>query len=398
MAIPIHAQISREHLVFDKSGRLPFSIIFGLFRHSKEDVDPRQLAIDVRRSMLDVPYALSAGLLTLWNDTDNVPVNLEPFNDGQEFGDDAPIQLILPSPVGRSATPRRPFTIYHYLVRPESDLGSLLQPGKRYSMRIASHDLSIRRCTWMDSNDPGDGSQNPSVAAQQMPQLIARKRYGRALFTVVDSLPWPPHVQLTMKPVSNEADKDGNASHIELTFTNTGDHPISIQHKGRQVFLQRWGVLGPEDATHEGALVRAISPNEKGILSNLAVTDLTSGDIVRAAAKPASCILYASNADHRPMLESMVTLQPGRPLVRRVDVASKLAGLPDGRYSISLHARDTWWFQGTVEDAVDEGDKRVARRLYCSKVPPVRLQCEQAIEVQLRDGGMLPEIEQTCST
>ena len=68
----LHTQIHSRYQVFDASGRLPFSIVFGLCRRSPADTDSRPLLLETAGSVLDVPYALAHGLLTFHEqDPDN---------------------------------------------------------------------------------------------------------------------------------------------------------------------------------------------------------------------------------------------------------------------------------------------------------------------------------------
>lgn len=61
----ISTQLHSRFPVLDRSGRLSFSIVVGLFRRSPADTDARPLVLCTARSALDVPYALAHGLLTL---------------------------------------------------------------------------------------------------------------------------------------------------------------------------------------------------------------------------------------------------------------------------------------------------------------------------------------------
>jgi hypothetical protein len=66
--LPIHATSGQRYAIFDQSGELPFTVLFGLMRRSEDDLDPRPLTLDTRKSALDVPYGLAHGLLWLVNE------------------------------------------------------------------------------------------------------------------------------------------------------------------------------------------------------------------------------------------------------------------------------------------------------------------------------------------
>lgn len=52
--------------------------------------------------------------------------------------------LTLSSPVNRTETKWEAFTTYQYHVDADSELGSILEPGKRYTIRFASQDLGVK--------------------------------------------------------------------------------------------------------------------------------------------------------------------------------------------------------------------------------------------------------------
>ena len=74
----------------------------------------------------------------------------------------------------------------------------------------------------------------------------------------------------------------------------------------------------------------------RSVLTSLISSSLTTQDgrVVHDFAKPPICVLYDPNADRRPMLSNIVTLNPSEPLIRRVDISKIVSSLPDGRYEI----------------------------------------------------------------
>ena len=61
----IHTNIHGRSQVFDASGRLPFSIVYGICRRSPAGTDPGAILFEIAGSVLDTPYALAHGLHTL---------------------------------------------------------------------------------------------------------------------------------------------------------------------------------------------------------------------------------------------------------------------------------------------------------------------------------------------
>ena len=128
----IHTHINSRYQVFDASGQLPFSIVFGLCRRSRVDTNPRPLLLEIAGSVLDVPYALAHGLLTLYqqdhDDTKQwVEVDLSRL---KEVAVKEAKCLSLPSPVNRVENWRDAFTVYQCHFDVSGELASMLEPGK----------------------------------------------------------------------------------------------------------------------------------------------------------------------------------------------------------------------------------------------------------------------------
>ena len=128
--------ISRNYLVFDKSGRLPFTIIFGLCR--RDDTDPRPLRVQTRGTIFDVPYALSNDLLQLREYDPRTKQYVRVEIEELDNTDNLDQYFTRPSPVGRAGNWRNWITEYHYRVEPNSELASFFKAGKRYAVQNVS--------------------------------------------------------------------------------------------------------------------------------------------------------------------------------------------------------------------------------------------------------------------
>lgn len=60
-----------------------------------------------------------------------------------------------------------------------------------------------------------------------------------------------------------------------------------------------------------------------------------------------------------------------------------LAGAPDGTYGVHLEPRGMWWCKGSL-DEFEEDDDRVPYRLWNPRTPPVLLESEDVVEVQIQ--------------
>lgn len=243
-ALMIHTLIQSRYRIFDACGELPFSIIFGLCRNSTDDIDPRALVVDISGSVLDVPYALanellkSHGINTLRSDKQgSKDANISTSPSATRF-------VTLPSPMGRTNHYKERFTIFEYRIDVDSELASLLQPGKDYSIKLASKDLGIKWWTYVDDPQAPLSEEQISQPSEPAKLLNSKLSAGHAAFTVVGSLPWPPEVRTHMRiiPATETA-----VELLEISMTNTGPLPLSIQVQGRQRLLEPQSLFGPEN-------------------------------------------------------------------------------------------------------------------------------------------------------
>ncbi|KAF0637458.1 hypothetical protein NXS19_005958 [Fusarium pseudograminearum] len=368
----IHTVIHSDYLVFDKSGKLPFSISFGLCRPLNGDTDPRNVGLKTTRSILDIPYALSNGLLSLREDDTDVSVgqlkSTDPDSLDRSF-------LYLKSPVGRNDNVKKDWSVYHYPIHPDSDLAALLKPGKKYTIRPKVRDLG--EYVFIDENDQ---HSEPNEAEK----LCSTRENGRALFNVVESLPWPPKIETTMKRCNDTQD---DALRLEITVTNKGTEAICVQTRDRQRFLVPSGPIEPEPGFPPlDPRPRIIDTERPSPRVSIQVVDITTNEIVRKATQPGGCGLYGQH-DPRPRLETMTTLRPGEPIIRYVDVGDLVSKLPDGKFGLRMEPRGMWWCVGDCEEFAAAGEDRVPGHLYNPKIPPVMLECGDIVEIEVKDGA-----------
>jgi hypothetical protein len=91
----------------------------------------------------------------------------------------------------------------------------------------------------------------------------------------------------------------------------------------------------------------------------------------------------------------MVTIKPGSPLVRLVDISKVIVGWPmegrlsDGVYEIHLVERGMWWCWASQEELAASDDDRVPKRLWNRLVPPARLYSEDVVAFQIQNGEVI---------
>lgn len=367
--LPIYINITSRYRVFDKSGKLPYSVAFGLCRRSSDDKDPRALRLTAKNSILDVPYALSHQLLSLRENDIEIDTGNLRSTDGNEP------HLMLPSPVGRAGSWRNHLAIYYYHISPDSDLGRLFKPGKKYHIHNKTrYDLGGDH-VYVDEGQLLQPSDNQ--------KLVSSNAHGGARFTAVENLPWPPEIQTKMRMTMTE----DNSPMLEITVINNGNEPITVQTRQQQRFLTPDNPLQQnEEIPSLDLRPRIIDPKTPAPSSTFQIFDIATGQVVREARKPGPCGGAANPHDLRPKLEILTTLRPGQPLVRHVDVSSLLSKLPDGKYGLRMEPRGMWWCKGDIEDFAAAGEARVPHHLFETAIPPLILESRDVIEVQIENG------------
>lgn len=377
----IHTKIQHRYQVFDASGQLPFSIVFGLCRRSSADIDPRPLLLDVGGSVLDLPYALTHRLLTLheqdltkqWVEVDLSRLNQVVPKEGE--------CLSLSSPVGRTEHWRDAFAIYRSSIDVNGELASILRPGKRYMIKLASEDLRVKRWTYSDQKTFNENDNRPSHDSVEAGKLINSKpSAGHARFTVLKSLSWPPRIEINLhlRPPSPTSSLP-SVTTLEISAINTGSSSITMQTRGHQNFLIPWGPFQPEEPLAPDTRLRILhSTPHKPPTSSLQIIACETGEIVRGNNPPSTGPLTDSNANRRPKVEDTLTLKPKESVIRNIDISALVDGLADGEYRIRMRPTGCrWWYKGQEEKAF---------------IPPLMLESQDEIDLSIKDRKVNPKM------
>ena len=158
-------------------------------------------------SVLDVPYALVHSLLTLHEHSpenqQETEVNLSRLALTESNG----AYLTLSSTVGRLKTKTKfeAFTNYQYHIKPNNELASVLEPGKKYTIRLAGKNLGVKWYAYGERTELPSSERKSSRPPTRTAQLVNSKNSaGKATFTVVSSLPRPPKVLMCMRLCSSD--------------------------------------------------------------------------------------------------------------------------------------------------------------------------------------------------
>ncbi|KAI9663190.1 MAG: hypothetical protein M1821_008238 [Bathelium mastoideum] len=370
-------------------------MVFGLCRRSPTDTDPRPLLLKIAGSVLDVPYALAHGLLTLHKqnpeDTKQwVEVDLSRLNQvaANETG-----CLSLPSPVNRTEHWRDAFMVYQCHFDVDGVLASILELGKKYIIRLASKDLGVKQWAYGDRMQLVNNTSEPSHASEAVRLVNSKPTAGNATFTVVKSLSWPPRIEVRMRlrassPSSNSAlanAKPSSNTVLVVTVTNNGSDSVAVQTRGHQHFLIPWGPFQPEPDVDDDRIKIIDATPHKPPTSSLQVVNSATGEVVQRNKQRGAGPLTDANADRRPKAEHVVTLKPGVPLIREIDIGALVDELEDGQYKIRIQSRGCRWWQGEVRKEESE-EGRVPAHLCRGINPPLMLESQDEVEMCITDG------------
>ncbi|KAI4277360.1 MAG: hypothetical protein L6R35_006153 [Caloplaca aegaea] len=393
-ALKIHTKINSHYSILDLSGHLPFSIVFGLCRRSPADTDPRPLVLSTAGSVLDVPYALGCGLLTLHVQDGGeakewVGLDVRTLRDVAGMGEEEWVSL--PSPVGRVGNSRHAFTVVRRRVEINSALASILEVGRKYRIRVAGEDLGVRRRGYSNHDQVLDNNSNESSNDSEATRLVNSKTTaGNATFPVIRELSWPPRIETRLRLLvssSDAADTTNGKLELEVSVLNTSPDAITVQTRGHQRIPIPWGPFQPDPDADDNGMRIIHSTHHKLPTFSLRVFDSATGALVRGNKKQSPCGLTDGNVDRRPKVEDVVVLRPGLPVIRRFDVGVLVEWLPDGEYKVILQAKGCRWWHGDVAKEERE-DGRIGACACGVEHAPAMLESEDEVELRVRDGNV----------
>ena len=402
-SLRIHTQIHSRYQVLDASGQLPFGIVYGFCRRSPTDTDPRPLRFETAGSILDVPYALANGLLTIhernpadltqWIDVDLGPLKGVAAKESE--------YLALPSPVDRIEHWREAFTVYVCYIDVNGILASILKPGKKYTIRLASANLGVKRWVYGDQKQVLDSDEESSHASEAGRLVNSHPTASNATFTVVKSLPWPPRIETKMRlcvsssasdtapaaPAAPADTKSSNGIALEVSVVNTGSESVTVQTRGHQRFLVPWGPFQPESIGYDNGLrIIDATPDKQPRTASLQVINSATGHVVqRNIRHPTAPLMTSASARQQPKVENVLVLKPGAGVVRKVDIGALVGTLKDGQYKVRMQPTGCrWWPGGIGEEECEDG--RVPVHFVRALIPPLMLESHDEVELCIRDG------------
>lgn len=301
--------------------------------------------------------------------------------------------LSLPSPVNRTEHWRDAFTVYQCHVDVNGELASILEPGKKYIIRLASDDLGVKWWAYSDRKQLVDKDGKPSHGSEAVKLVNSKATAGNATFTVVKSLSWPPRLETRIRLCASSPSSDSalanaklsSSTALEVSVINTGSDSVTVQTRGHPCFLIPWGPFQPEPDVDDDRMRIIDATPHKPPTSSLQVVDSATGEVVWGNEQRGTGPLTDSNADRRPKAEDVMTLKPGALVVRKVEIEALVDGLVDGQYKIRMQSKGCRWWYGEVGKEEGE-DGRVPAHLCGIINPPLMLESQDEVEIRIRDG------------
>ncbi|MCJ1242119.1 hypothetical protein MMC14_010126 [Varicellaria rhodocarpa] len=363
----IHTHIHSRYQVFDASGQLPFSIVFDLCRRSPADTDPRSLLLEIAGSILDVPYALGHGLLTLYE---------QDPEDAKQWVE-VDLRRLKEVAAKEAECLSLAFPVYQCYVNINGELASILEPRKKYMIRLASEDFSVTQWAYSDRKRLVDNDGKPNHDSEAVKLVNSKLTAGNATFKVVKNLSWLPRIETRMRLCASSPSSDSalanaklsSSTALEVSVINTGSDSVTVQTRGHQRILIPWGPFQPEPDVDDDRMriIDAMPINRRRPVWRLSILRhwKWSGGMNGAAL-------------------------PGAPVIRKIDMGALVGGLLDGQYTIRMQSRGCRWWLGEVgngEIGKEEGEEgRVPAQLCGTIGSPLMLESQDEVELRIRDG------------
>lgn len=79
------------------------------------------------------------------------------------------------------------------------ELASIIEPDKKYVVRLASEDLGVKRWAYSDRKQFVDNDGKHSHGSEAVKLVNSKSTAGKVTFKVVKSLSWPPRIETSMR-------------------------------------------------------------------------------------------------------------------------------------------------------------------------------------------------------
>jgi len=373
LPINLHLHSTYSPAVLDLEGTVPYDVVLQVRRGASDLTRPMNILTD--DSLFDIPHAFSNGLLKLI-DLDSkeqvglgfVGISLKPTAN--------PRIITLPP-----RTPRLPPFEYDLVIplRLNDHIKPALVPDHKYRVELGTLELGIKWWSYGDDADLELQASNSPLPPSEPAKLVASKPTHRD-FSVVNSLPKPPGISISMSLSSNIVHRSKSPpTTLRVIITNEDDRAITLRSSGDQSFLH---LSNRAENIPNGHRITSTKPSPS--LSNFSIAKIsTSEEFVTKPTHTCSLTVGSGGRSRR----GLTTLEPYVPvthefvLLKNADAIVKAMG-DDDEFRLRLRPLGVWWFAGTLDDVF--GDQEIIKKLPGPCLPLI-LQSDDELQFRLED-------------
>ena len=373
LALYLHLDSTYGPAILDLEGAVPYDIVLQVRRGASDLTRPMNILTD--DSLFDIPHAFSKGLLKLIDldskeqvDLGSVGTSLKPTANPK----------IITLPPRTSRLPRFEYDLVIPL-RLNAHIRPALVPDHQYRVELDPLELGIKWWNYGDDADLELHASNSSLPPSESAKPVASKPAHRD-FSVVNSLPKPPSISISMSLSSNIVHRSKSPpTTLRAVITNKGNRTITLRSSGDQSFL------GPSNgAENTPNHHRITSTKPPPSIDNFSITKVsTNEEFIRKPIHTCSVTVGSGGRSRR----GLTMLEPGVPLTQEFVLLENAGAIikamgNDDEFRLRLRPLGVWWFAGTLDDMF--GDQKTIMRMPGPCLPLI-LQSDDESQFRLED-------------
>ena len=373
LPINFHLESTYSPAVLDLEGIVPYDVVLQVRRGASDLTRPMNILTD--DSLFDIPHAFSKGLLKLVDLNSKEQVDLGFV--GTSLKPTAIPRIITLPP----RTSRLPLFEYDLVIplRLNVHIKPALVADHQYRVELGTLELGIKWWSYGDDADLELHASNSSLPPSEQAKLVASKSAHRD-FSVVNSLPKPPRISISMSLSSNIVHRSRSPpTTLRIVITNEGDRAITLRSSGDQNFLHPSN--GAENIPNHH---RITSTKPSPSIRNFSIIKIsTSEDFVAKPRHTCSLTVGSGGRSRRGLttLEPDVPLSQEFALLENAEAIVKSMG-DDDDFRLRLRPLGVWWFAGTLDDIF--GDQEIIKKMPGPCLPLI-LQSDNKLQFRLED-------------
>ena len=373
LALKLHLDSTYSPAVLDLEGAVPYDMVLQVRRGASDLTRPMNILTD--DSLFDIPYAFSKGLLKLIDLDSKEQVDLGLV--GTSLKPTANPKLITLPP----RASRLPRFKYDFVIplRLNAHIRPALAPDHQYRVELGTLELGIKWWSYGDDGDREVHSSDSSLPPSEPAKLVASKSAHRD-FSVVNSLPKPPSISISMSLSSNIVHRSKSPpTTLRVVITNKGNRTITLRSSGDQSFLCPSN--GAENTPNHHRITSTKPPPS---IDNFSITKVSTNE--EFIAKPVhTCSLTVGSGGRSR--RGLTMLEPGVPLTQEFVLLENAGAIikamgNDDEFCLRLRPLGVWWFAGTLGDIF--GDQETIRKMPGPCLPLI-LQSDYELQFRLED-------------